>query len=235
MTTTNTRIWDALGKTDPRHTKKFKRSGGFSGTAIKPIWLALRMTERFGPCGIGWGPEKPEFQVVSADTEILVFCTVAMWYREAPESLETGRVYGVGGDKVLISQQSGLRASDEAFKAAYTDALGNAMKLIGVAADVHMGLFDDSKYVTEVGKEFDVAEESQERPIPVTLAEVVLPKMITALQAEEFRNACLETGYSKETIVKTLAEKGIKSSARIPASDYRMWMEWALATAEVPA
>jgi hypothetical protein len=63
-------------------------------------------------------------------------------------------VFGVGGDKVVIKQQSGLRSDDEAFKKAFTDAVTNALKLIGVGADVHMGLFDDSKYVNEVRQEF---------------------------------------------------------------------------------
>lgn len=147
----NMRIWDALSKTDPKHTKSFSRAGGFKGTATKPIWLTMRLTEKFGPCGHGWGMEKPEFQVVSAADEILVFCTVALWYVDGEKR---GTVYGVGGDKVLAKRQSGSFASDEAFKASYTDALSNAMKQIGVAADIHMGLFDDSKYRDEVAREF---------------------------------------------------------------------------------
>jgi hypothetical protein len=57
---TNLRYWNALGKTDPAHTKGFKRAGGFSGTAIKPIWITQRLTELFGPCGSGWGFEAPQ-------------------------------------------------------------------------------------------------------------------------------------------------------------------------------
>lgn len=150
----NMRLWDQLGKTDPAHTKQFTRSGGFKGTAIKPMWCNLRMTEFFGPCGIGWGMEKPTFETHQADKEMLVFCTVGVWYLDKPDSSSRGLVYGVGGDKYLVSQQNGLRASDEAFKAAYTDAIGNAMKFIGVAADVHMGLFDDNKYVQQMKEEF---------------------------------------------------------------------------------
>lgn len=148
----NLRIWDRLSKTDPRHTKRFQRSGGFSGTAVKPIWTILRMTEVFGPCGIGWGMEKPEYVTQSgADGEQLVFCTVAVWY--LLDGVR-GVVYGVGGDKFVISQKSGLRASDEAYKMAYTDAIGNAIKFVGVAADIHMGRFDDNKYVDEMKTEF---------------------------------------------------------------------------------
>ena len=111
----------------------------------------------FGPCGVGWGPGRPEYQVVPAGDEILVFCTVGLWYIERSEGSSLSKsetVYGVGGDKLLIKGSNGSRTSDEAFKAAYTDALGNAMKLIGVAADVHMGLFDDNKYVAEMKAEF---------------------------------------------------------------------------------
>lgn len=160
----NTRLWDALGKTDPSQTKGFKRAGGFAGTAIKPMWSFKRMTEQFGPCGLGWGVNKPSFQVVSgSDGEVLVYCTVSVWYGEGTGDDERNSimtpVFGVGGDKVVVKQQSGLRSDDEAFKKAYTDAIGNALKLIGVGADVHMGLFDDSKYVNEMRQEF-----SEEKP-----------------------------------------------------------------------
>lgn len=146
----NTRIWDALSKTDPKHTKPFKRAGGFQGTAIKPIWMTKRMTEMFGPAGTGWGMDKPQFEVVNAGEEILVFCTVGLWYND-----DYGRfVYGVGGDKVLGKNKYGPFTNDEAFKAAYTDALSNAMKQIGLGADIHMGLFDDEKYVRETAREY---------------------------------------------------------------------------------
>lgn len=153
--TENTKLWDRLGKTDPAHTKGFKRGGGFSGTAIKPQWVIRRLTEEFGPCGQGWGMHGPEFQVVPAGNEVLVFCTIQAWYG-SPENY----VWGVGGDKVLAQRSSGGFSDDEAFKKAYTDALMNAFKFIGVGADVHMGLFDDSKYVQEAKAEFSRPKEA---------------------------------------------------------------------------
>jgi hypothetical protein len=138
----NTEIWDRLGKTDKAHTSKFKRAGGFSGTAIKPIWSIHRMTEEFGPCGIGWGVNKPTFQVVHSSDEALVYCTVSIWHGSKENT-----VFGVGGDKAIAKNRNGTFTDDEAFKKAFTDAMTNAMKLIGVGADVHMGMFDDSKYV----------------------------------------------------------------------------------------
>lgn len=142
-------IWDSLSKTDPAHTKGFSRAGGFKGTAIKPQWVVMRLTEEFGPCGLGWGIGKPEFQVVQAGAETLVYCTVSAWHGTLENVL-----WGVGGDKVTTSRSSGPFNDDEAFKKAFTDAIMNAFKFLGVAADVHMGLFDDSKYVQEVKADF---------------------------------------------------------------------------------
>ncbi len=160
MSSENTRLWDILGRTDPSQTKQFSRSGGFKGTAIKPMWSYRRMTEEFGPCGFGWGVGEPVFQVVpGSDSEMLVYCTASVWYRHEDKDC---RVYGVGGDKVVNKFSSGLKSDDEAFKKAFTDAVTNALKLIGVGADVHMGMFDDNKYVNTMRDEF--AEAPAEKP-----------------------------------------------------------------------
>jgi hypothetical protein len=161
----NTQLWDKLGKTDPAHTKSFTRGGGFKGTAIKPMWSYRRLTEEFGPCGTGWGVGEPNFQVVNGDNrEILVFCTVSGWYMYNGEK---SYVHGVGGDRVVsyikandqYKRAERWENDDEAFKKAFTDALTNAFKFIGVGADVHMGMFDDNKYVNEMRQEF--AQESE--------------------------------------------------------------------------
>jgi hypothetical protein len=160
----NMKIWEALGKTAPQHTKSFKRAGGFGGTAIKPIYTTQKMTEVFGPAGMGWGMGEPSFQVVPGHNgEVLVYCTVRLWW-VLPGGSEVNEVYGVGGDKVVshikaneqYNRPERWENDDEAFKKAFTDAVGNAMKHLGMSADVHMGLFDDSKYVRE--------REEEERP-----------------------------------------------------------------------
>lgn len=157
----NTKLWDTLGKTDPAHTKGFTRGGGFKGTAIKPMWSYRRMTEEFGPCGAGWGIEAPQFQVLAgAEDEKLVFCTVTVWYGP-----ERSQLVGVGGDKAVGKNKYGLASDDEAFKKAFTDAVTNALKMIGVGADVHMGLFDDNKYVNTMREELSEPEQPQKRQV----------------------------------------------------------------------
>lgn len=163
----NLRIWSALAKTDPTQTKQFSRAGGFKGTAVKPIWVVKMLTEQFGPCGEGWGIGEPSFQVVAGDNrEVLVYCTVSCWHG-SPENV----LYGVGGDKIVTHIKANAQYNrperwendDEAFKKAFTDAVNNAFKFVGVAADIHMGLFDDSKYVAAVHDEFHPPEEPKKR------------------------------------------------------------------------
>lgn len=130
----NTEIWDKLARPDPKALKAFQRSGGFRGTAINPMHTLHTVTEAFGPCGTGWGMTKPDFQVVGTN----VYCSVGVWYKDATEP-----VWGVGGETL-----SG-RGDDEAFKKAYTDALGNALKHLGANADIYFNLWDGNKYVDE--------------------------------------------------------------------------------------
>ena len=149
---THLEIWNTLGRTSPEHTKGFTRGGGFKGTAIKPIYTEQKMTEMFGPCGIGWGFSEPTFQLVpGSDGQTAVYCWLTLWF--VHDGARSAPIPGVGGDFVIVKQSSGLRTDDEAFKKAFTDAIGNAMKHIGMSADVHMGRFDDSKYVNELKRE----------------------------------------------------------------------------------
>lgn len=221
--TDNLALWEKLGKTDPAHTKGFKRGGGFSGTAIKPMWSYKRMTEEFGPCGTGWGVGEPSFQVVPGpEGEVLVFCTASIWY--GPEK---NLVFGVGGDKAVGKNKYGLQTDDEAFKKAFTDAITNALKMIGVGADVHMGMFDDSKYVNDMREEFredaPAKQTKADDPKPVSAAamkrgleeierELLDCESIVAVEkcAAAWRHIIKRDGWSKDYI----AVAGDKFNAR---------------------
>jgi hypothetical protein len=172
----NLEVWDKVRRVPPEHLKGFTRGGGFKGTAIKPMWSIHAMTEQFGPCGEGWGIDEPKFQVVPGNnSEVMVYCYVSIWHGSREH-----KVFGTGGDKVV----SHIRANeqynrperwendDEAFKKAFTDAVTNALKFIGVGADIHMGLWDGNKYVNEKKEEVPVG-----RPkLQTVTGEVAVPK-----------------------------------------------------------
>lgn len=111
---------------------------------INPQWRIEVMTEQFGMCGIGW-----KYEIVSTNTvecsngEVLVFMRINLYVKDGEQW--SNPIPGFGGDKIVIKNKNGLVPNDEAYKMVLTDALGNAMKNIGVAADVYRGLWD-SKY-----------------------------------------------------------------------------------------
>ena len=155
----NLELWEALRVTPTTATKPFQRAGGFRGKSIDPMYRYRRMTEHFGPCGKGWGIGKPEYQIVPAGDEILVFCILDVWWMTPDKTGEIHSLIGVGGDKVLTKGKYGISADDEGFKKAMTDAVGNAMKYIGIGADVYMGQHDDDKYVRALQHQEDDARE----------------------------------------------------------------------------
>jgi uncharacterized short protein YbdD (DUF466 family) len=201
--TDNLTIWNALGKTDPAHTKGFNRAGGFKGTSVKPMWTLKRLTEHFGPAGIGWGVNEPRFELVhSQDGEVLVFCTVSAWHGKRENVL-----WGVGGDKAVTKRNDGKTFhDDEAFKKAFTDAVGNAFKTIGVAADIHMGLFDDDKYVAAMEREF--------ADRPATISDEQRTELMALLDASGF------------PVAEFLAVSKIKDLRDLPADKFEGAKRW---------
>jgi hypothetical protein len=152
----------------------------------------------------------PDFQLVPAGNEILVYCILRCWY--SSEGV-TAECCGVGGDKVLVQDKNGLRADDEAFKKAFTDALGNAFLRVGASADVHMGLFDGSKYVPTPS---ETARSRQTEEIKKRLG---TPGMVWRVTETEMPGGALyEPGAETEAEV---ADAKLVADARIAAGQGR--------------
>lgn len=165
----NLALWNRLYKTDPAHTKSFKRAGGFSGTAIKPFWAMKRATEEFGPVGIGWGWDEVEHQTfVMHDGRAIWFSKVVVWYCAGDgERHEVGPQWGA--TELVANRKDGQQFLDEeAAKKAVTDGITKCLSYLGLGGDVHMGQFDDSKYVAEVREEYakQAAAEKAEKADP---------------------------------------------------------------------
>jgi hypothetical protein len=145
----NLRIWARVEATDPNFTKDFKRGGGFSGTAINPTWLYKRATELFGPIGKGWGWEiVEERQVPNAAGDVVMwFSKARIWYVLDGQRYVTPEQWG--GTEMIGKNKFGPFFDEEAPKKTVTDAVGKCLVMLGFASDVHMGLYDDNKYVND--------------------------------------------------------------------------------------
>ena len=84
----------------------------------------------------------------------------------------------------MVRRRNGIEApDDECFKMSMTDAVGKCLLQIGLAADVYMGQFDDSKY-REESEAFYAAKANPD----------LQPDAIGAFETEvkERLNACLD-------------------------------------------
>ena len=149
----------------PGEAKKPINAGRLKGmTDINPMWRIKKLTEEFGPCGIGWYPEiQKQWTEAGANGELCAFCNLNLFVRNGEEWSKP--INGTGGSKLVTKESSGLYTSDECHKMAYTDALSVCCKMLGMGADVYFekdrtksdDSGDASKYYCSVCKK-EVAE-----------------------------------------------------------------------------
>lgn len=129
----------------PQSALKPITAGRLKGKSdINPMWRIKRLTELFGPCGIGWKYTiTREWLERGANNEIAAFVDIELRYRLDGEWSEP--IPGTGGSAFVASERSGLYTSDECYKMALTDAISVACKALGIGADVYWQA-DSTKY-----------------------------------------------------------------------------------------
>jgi len=158
----NMKLWDAVSRTDPDHTKTVEFGRKF--TAIDAHSQIMAATQQFGPIGEGWGYDTVYgFQDIK--NGLLVWCDLTFWWSETGEwegnkYKENARTFGPirGCARVQTGDKTG---DTDAPKKAMTDALTKSLSHLGFNADVFLGQFDDNKYVTELKKDKAAATEKE--------------------------------------------------------------------------
>lgn len=125
--------------------KKPIEAGRLKGfTDINPMWRFKRLTEVFGPVGIGWKYTVTEKKIIpGAEGVVSAFVDILLFYKHDGEWSEG--IPGTGGSSFVAKEKSGLYTSDECFKMALSDAIGTACKALGMSADIYFSK-DRSKY-----------------------------------------------------------------------------------------
>jgi hypothetical protein len=142
-----TEIYNQL-KTVPRERLKVIGAGRLKGMFdISPQWRIEKLTETFGACGFGWATQNVTFTYQTKGDEVVVNCHLEMIVKHNEEWSKP--IFATGGSKFSTTETKGVYVSDEAEKMAYTDAIGVAGKMLGLAADVYMGEMDKTKYTNE--------------------------------------------------------------------------------------
>lgn len=160
----NMKLWNAVNR-PPATALKTIGVGRLKGKSdINPQWRYQAMTEQFGPCGQGWKFTVDRLWLEDAfDGQKFAFASVLLFYKVSDNWSEA--IPGIGGSMLIEQESRGPHANDEAYKMAVTDALGTAMKMIGVAADIYAGKWDGTKYAKEA------SEPEQEAPSSVSAAQ----------------------------------------------------------------
>ena len=142
----NLHIYKQVSSVPEDAQKPFESSWGKTLTEINGMWRIQKLTELFGPCGEGWFTEVTRQERVDfPNGEVCVFTDINLYLKDTKTGRWSKPIRGTGGNRLVLKNADGLFIDDEAYKKAYTDALGIACKALGFGADIYWGR-NDSKY-----------------------------------------------------------------------------------------
>lgn len=134
------------GREVPEKAKKTIGGGRLKGmTDINPMWRIKKLTEMFGPCGIGWYYKPIRKWTETAGDETAAFVDIELYIKNGDDW--SMPICGTGGSMMASKEKSGVHVSDECYKMATTDAISVACKQLGIGADVYWDA-DKTKYDT---------------------------------------------------------------------------------------
>ena len=204
----NLDIYNAL-KQPPKEALRTIKGGRISGmTDINPQWRYKVMTEQFGVCGVGWKYDIARlWNEPIADGQVFAFAEINLYImtKDGEDDVWSDAIPATGGSMLVSKESAGLHASDEGYKMAVTDALGTAMKMLGVAADIYAGLWDGAKYR-------DTAGSDPASPPAKTPSKNVPEDGITEPQTKKIYALAKAKGFSPEE-AKDFMQKTFKKSS----------------------
>lgn len=143
-----------MGRVVPDNAKKSIGAGRLKGmTDINPMWRIKKLTEMFGPCGVGWWYDIVHKEIVHDDysKQKAAFVDIKLYYIDQETGVASKGIYGTGGSSFVAQEKNGPYMSDECFKMALTDAISVAAKALGIGADVYFDK-DRTKYSGDEGQ-----------------------------------------------------------------------------------
>ncbi len=166
----NLSIWEKVEKTDSKYTKEITAGNLKGKKSIQGHYFFLRATELFGPFGKGWGADiiEERFDETTALTfnsnmeplEMGLVHTIraVVWYKDDPsdETRYEMTAFGHTPYRYRGANASYTTVDAEAPKKSFTDAIKKGLSMLGVAADIFLGLHEDSEYMAELSEIFEI-------------------------------------------------------------------------------
>ena len=147
----NLALWDRFADIDPKFTKPITGKP-YKGTSPNPHYIIRCLTEMFGPVGsgFGWEVRAEGFQPLGEET--LHWCRIRFWHGDG------AGFDAYGQTKAHMKTKNGMMVDEDAPKKSLTDAITKAAAQVGIASNIFLGRWDDSRYVAEVNADYRNAE-----------------------------------------------------------------------------
>lgn len=202
MNENNLNLYNKVRKV-PDTAKKPIQGGRLKGmTDINPMWRIKVLTEQFGPCGLGWYYNITDKRIeLGSNDEKVAFVDIDLFVKYGDEWSKP--IQGTGGSSFIAKERNGLYTNDECFKMALTDALGVAMKSLGVGADVYYEK-DRSKYDNQP---------EPEKP-PTMDKEIVDASLASEKQLNFLYKLVKEKNYTAESMASYIKHNYNKDSSK---------------------
>ncbi len=150
----NLKLWMQGFKTDLQHVKP-DQNGRLS---IKTQYRLMKATEIWGPIGVGWG-YKVLREWIDTGAPIVMNGDITQHFEQI-HKIEIEFWYLHEGEKVSFTQYGDTRKlylarggyfvhDDEVEKKSLSDALGKAMSMTGICADIYLGTYDGDTLINK--------------------------------------------------------------------------------------
>lgn len=219
--------------TDMNHVKRDPSSGRIS---IKTQYRIMKATEIWGPIGVGWGYTVLREWVaegapiiikgeISSHFEQVHKCEIEFWYMHEGERVSFTQ-YG-DTRKLYMARGGYFVHDDEVEKKSLSDALGKAMSMTGISADVYLGTYDGDELMFKTEQmqlagrqlkqlEFDgqAAQAALDKAKTYTDKFVTAPSLAEIKRLEKLATTALEAFPTPDDESKRKREKAIHAIAQ---------------------
>ena len=226
----NLALWMKGFKTDLNHVKP-DPNGRLS---IKTQYRLMKATEIWGACGFGWG-YKVIREWIDTGAPIVMNGEITSHFEQI-HKMEIEFWYMHEGQKVSLIQYGDTRKlylarggyfvhDDEVEKKSLSDALGKAMSMVGICADVYLGTYDGdlinkteqiqfaNRQVKSLEFDGQAAETALQKAKTYTEQFETAPSLAEIKRLEKLAKAVLEAYPARDEDSKRKKEKAIQSIA----------------------
>ena len=210
---TNLHIWEQVQETPTTATKTNKFQGR-DVTSINAQYIVQRATEVWGPIGFGWGYEiveercddmGPMFhndQMVGTYKNHTIL--LRLWYKQDGEKYHVDHF---GHTPYVYRSKNGPMVDQDAPKKSLTDALKKCLSMLGFAADIFLGMYDDQDYVEAVKTKEYIQKADDADAAAVEEIEALRDQVVNAGQGYQLipNKAALKLAHDKN--VKSIQRK----------------------------